>query len=138
MSEGGLLDTHTWVWAMEEDDQLPGKSIKLIDEFQVEQRLFVSAASVWELGNLERAGRVNLRFPLEEWLREAYSDGGPQLIPITGDIALASTRLPGDIHRDPIDRILAATARLYSLTLLTRDKALLSYAKEGHLRALKI
>ncbi len=138
MSESALLDTHTWIWLMEDDDRLSSKSVKMIDEFQFRSCLFVSAASVWELGSLERSGRITLRFPLEEWLRKAYSDGGVQQIPINDKIALASTRLPGEIHRDPIDRILVATARLHSLTLLTRDRLLLAYAEHGHLIARKI
>ena len=138
MSESALLGTHTWIWLMEDDDRLSSRSIKMIDEFQFRSSLFVSAASVWELGNLERSGRITLRLPLEEWLRKAYSDGGVQQIPINDKIALASTRLPGEIHRDPIDRILVATARLHALTLLTRDRLLLSYADHGHLIARKI
>jgi PIN domain nuclease of toxin-antitoxin system len=45
-------------------------------------------------------------------------------------------RLPSQLHDDPVDRILVATARIEGLTLVTRDRALLDYATQGHLRAL--
>jgi PIN domain nuclease of toxin-antitoxin system len=49
---------------------------------------------------------------------------------------MESSFLPGSIHNDPADRIIAATAREYGFTVMTRDRALLAYAAEGHLSAL--
>jgi PIN domain nuclease of toxin-antitoxin system len=59
-------------------------------------------------------------------------------VPVSPWILIESVRLPGKLHRDPADRILAATARENGLTLLTRDDALLEYAAEGHLAARKL
>jgi PIN domain nuclease of toxin-antitoxin system len=55
--------------------------------------------------------------------------------PLTPEIAVESSRLPGPFHNDPIDRILAATARIEGLILVTRDRAILDYARHGHVRA---
>jgi len=46
--------------------------------------------------------------------------------------------VPGNMHRDPSDRILVATAREHGLTLLTRDRDLLAYRRKGHLNVLKL
>ena len=137
ISEAFLLDTHTWVW-VQQGDARGARAATVIEAARAEEGAFVSAISVWELGILEKAGRVVLSHPLEEWLSMAYSVGRLRCVPVSSEIALLTTRLPGDIHRDPADRILAATARLMNLTLLTRDEALLAYARQGYLRARKI
>ncbi len=59
------------------------------------------------------------------------------MLPLTPRILIESTRLPGGLHLDPVDRILVATARELGLTLVTRDKLLLAYARKGHLNARK-
>jgi PIN domain nuclease of toxin-antitoxin system len=55
---------------------------------------------------------------------------------LTPEVLIASQELPGELHRDPADRILGATARQYGYRLLTRDKPLLAYAEAGHLQAI--
>jgi len=50
---------------------------------------------------------------------------------------MESSFLPGSLHRDPADRIIAATAREYGHTVITRDRALLDYARQGHLAAVE-
>jgi len=49
------------------------------------------------------------------------------------ELLIDSQSLPGDIHKDPYDRIIAATAREYGYTVVTRDRALLDYGKAGYL-----
>lgn len=51
-------------------------------------------------------------------------------------ILLGSSFLPGKPPNDPADRIIAATARDLDATLLTRDRMLLDYAEQGHIRAI--
>jgi predicted nucleic acid-binding protein len=59
-----------------------------------------------------------------------------RLAPITPEVAVESTRLPEPFHHDPVDRLLTATARVDGLTLMTRDRRILDYAAQGHVRAL--
>jgi PIN domain nuclease of toxin-antitoxin system len=54
---------------------------------------------------------------------------------LTTSILIESTRIPGEFHGDPADRILVATAREYGMTLVTSDKLLLAYAKRGLVKA---
>jgi PIN domain nuclease of toxin-antitoxin system len=49
---------------------------------------------------------------------------------------VASSFLPQPVHNDPADRILIATAREQNLTIITRDRAILSYGAAGHVRTL--
>ena len=94
--------------------------------------------SVWEAAQKQAAGRLHLRGTVEEWLAESVSDDGLQLIDLEVRDLIASTRLPGGIHGDPTDRILAATAREHNFTLVTHDTELRRYAKQGHLKVHKV
>lgn len=109
-----------------------------VEQWQRKRALFISAISILEVARLEVAGRIRLRTSVEQFLEDAISRNGVQLLPLSARILIASTRLPGNIHRDPSDRLLAATAREHGLALVTRDDALLSYAAQGHLNARKI
>lgn len=53
------------------------------------------------------------------------------------ELLIESQSLPGNIHKDPYDRIIAATAREYGYTVMTRDRALLDYGQEGYLSAVE-
>lgn len=72
-------------------------------------------------------GRIELFGSPRQWLELALSKIGTQVIHIDPDIALDSCQLPGDFHKDPFDRIIVATARISSYTLVTADKKILEY-----------
>src|SRR5487761_1346339 len=110
----------------------------MLETVQAERKLFASAISVLEIAQLEMKGRVHLTSNIHAWLQESFADDGIQLVPLSPEIAVESTRLPGNLHRDPADRILVATARIERLTLLTRDVRLLDYGRKGHLRVRKV
>ena len=82
-------------------------------------------------------GRLALDRDVGEWVHAALSLPGMRLEPLSPEIAVASTRLPGTIHGDPADRMIAATARHISVTLITDDHLLLDYGREGHLKTLQ-
>ena len=85
---------------------------------------------------LEAKGRLRLSLSVEEWMRRALGAPGIQPAPLTPEVAIASTRLPGEPHGDPADRLLIATARETGATLATCDRNILRYGKSGHLRVL--
>ena len=82
-------------------------------------------------------GRLVLDRDVGEWIGAALSQPGVRLEALSPEVAVASTRLPGTLHADPADRILAATARHLGAVLLTDDQLLLEYGKEGHIKTLK-
>lgn len=79
--------------------------------------------------------RVVLAAPPLQWF-EAALETGIELASLTPEILTMSSFLPGSKLRDPADRILAATARVFDFQLVTRDGPLLDYAAAGHLRAI--
>jgi PIN domain nuclease of toxin-antitoxin system len=136
--DGLLLDTHAWIWLMADSGQIAPATKQVVILAQKERVLFASVISVWEAANLEAKGRVQLGAGVHAWLEQSFADDGIQLLPLSPEIAVESTRLPGNLHRDPADRILAATARIEGLTLLTQDARLLEYGRKGHLRTRKV
>lgn len=131
-----LLDTHTFLWMVEGHPRLGTEAGKVLNRAAREERLVVSAITPWEIGVLVTKKRIDLHRELMEWIREALSRPGVTLVPLAPEIAVASTRLPFDMHPDPADRILVATARHLGATLVTADKSLLALSKKGHFRGI--
>jgi PIN domain nuclease of toxin-antitoxin system len=127
-----LLDTHIWVWWVDDNQQLADRQRHLIQD-NVRSGLEVSAISCWEVAKLVQYGRLELACPLDEWMEQALAYPGVQLVELTPRIAIESTKLPGSFHRDPADQIIVATARVYDIPLLTADSRILQYP---HVRTL--
>ena len=83
---------------------------------------------------LAAKGRVQLTLSPEVWFETLLARPGVRLAGLTPKILLASTSLPGTPPTDPADRIIAATARVYGHMVITRDRKLLAYGQEGHIR----
>jgi PIN domain nuclease of toxin-antitoxin system len=97
---------------------------------------YVSAGSALELGRLCASGKISIgRAPLD-YFEDFTSQAGIRVADLKPEILVASSYLPGRIHKDPMDRIFIATARAMNLTLVTRDKTILAYGKEGHVKTL--
>lgn len=132
-----LLDTHAWVWLLNGSERLGPKAKKAIQRSLADEAVLISAISPWEVAMLVAKGRLVLDRDVGEWVQTALSLPGFRLEPISAEVAVASTRLPGVIHSDPADRMIAATARHLGSTLITADQLLLDYGKDGHLKTLK-
>jgi PIN domain nuclease of toxin-antitoxin system len=130
-----LLDTCALIWVL----QAEGLSTSAQDEFRNADAsggsIFVSPISAWELGLLVSKGRIALPAPPNLWFGKVL-DQGVRLAALTPEILVDSSFLPGDLHGDPADRIIAATARAHNLRLMTRDRPLLTYAEAGHIQAI--
>ena len=87
--------------------------------------LWLSPISIWELGMLEERGRVSIPSGFRAWVEEALELFPLTEAPLVREVALRSreVRLP---HRDPADHLLAATALVYGLTLMTADERLVA------------
>ncbi len=85
---------------------------------------------------LEVKGRISLPFSCLEWVQRALRAPGISLADLTPEIAIESTCLPGHFHGDPADRIIMATAKSLGATLITKDRRILTYAKNNHIPVL--
>lgn len=121
-----LLDTHIWVWWIDDNRELKKRHKELINENK-DEGLGVSSISCWEVAKLVEYGRLELACTLEEWMDKALFHPEIQLIELTPKIAMESTKLPGNFHSDPADQIIVATSRIYNIPILTVDKPILDY-----------
>jgi PIN domain nuclease of toxin-antitoxin system len=136
-ASGILLDTHIWIWLFEGSPELSNATVQLLDEAAQQGQLFIPAICVWEVSTLVAKKRLSLSIPLHNWIPEALSKPGVELLALSPEISMESTILPGIFHADPADRIIVATARIKKLALITRDQNIHKYAKQGHLKVIK-
>ncbi len=121
-----ILDTHIWYWWVGDSPRLQMRQRELIEAHQADG-LGVSIFSCWEIAKKNQLGKLELDRPVHEWLDCALAYPGIRLLPLTPDIVVESTSLPGQFHRDPADELIVATARVHACPLLTADAKILSY-----------
>jgi len=121
-----ILDTHIWVSWIAGGSQLPPNYAAFIQS-EMANGLGISAISCWEVAKLVELGRLKLSIPVGQWLNQAISPP-IQLLPLTPEIAVESTQLPGSFHRDPSGQLIVATARHYDCPLVTVDRQIRAYA----------
>ena len=114
-----LLDTHIWLWFLGDRQRLGRRVSQLLQDEGVE--LWLSPISTWEALTLQEKGRIKLPGTIAEWAAKA-TEGFKEAV-LTHEIALASRELR--LHEDPSDRMIAATAKVLDLTLVTADERLL-------------
>ena len=117
-----LLDTHIWFWSYIETGRLSSHVARTLADSQSE--LWLSPVSVWELTILSRKGRLQVRPDISTWVKKSMSDLELIEAPLTMDVALAIPSINFS-HGDAADQFLAATAKVFDLTLITADEHLL-------------
>lgn len=130
-----VLDTHALVWLLQGNPRLGARSREHIETAAVADQAFVAAISVWEIAMLVAKGRLALDREVGDWIEAALGLPGLRLAPLDPRVAVDATRLPGELHGDPADRLIVATARQRSATLITDDKLVLQYSGDGHVKA---
>ncbi len=117
-----LLDTHIWVWSLSD---LPRLVPRVARALAGADEIWISPVSTFELLTLARKGRISLGPSYEGWLQRALSEPVFKEATFTHAVAAETARITLP-HRDPADLILAATARVFGLTLVTSDERLLA------------
>lgn len=117
-----LLDTHILIWWLNDVSRLSAEQREVIESAGADSPLLVSDISLWEVATFYDLGRIRLTVPLREWLDKAVAPPLVRRQGISPAIATELAALPDSFHRDPADRILVATARVFGATLLTHDR----------------
>jgi PIN domain nuclease of toxin-antitoxin system len=130
-----LLDTHIWIWSVEgEDRRVNPESQRRILRAESADQVRVSPVSLFEVTNLSQAGRLHFNRSIEQWIEGALHPSGIRLADLTAEIAIDAGHIPKTGLGDPMDRLLVATARRLDATFVTADRAILTYARGGHVR----
>ena len=119
-----LLDTHTLVWALTEEDRLGVEARRIC--LDTRNKLSVSPVSFWELAIKSSIGKIKLK---ENWcsaFRADLDENAIQWLPVSPEHCHQVERLPF-IHRDPFDRMLVAQAKVEKMALVTFDGHLSKY-----------
>jgi PIN domain nuclease of toxin-antitoxin system len=122
-----LLDTHAWIWLLSSPHKLSSHAKEHIDSAVVNQQVYVSSISVWEMAMLVNKGRLLLTMHAEDWIDTAEKLPFLHFVPIDNGIAFQSVNLPGNIHNDPADRIIVATAIKLKVPIISKDRRIRDY-----------
>ena len=116
-----LLDTHTLIWAVYDQEFLSRRARQILQEPGTE--MLVSAASAWEVATKYRLGKLPSATELAQDFMNVVSASGYSFLSIAPEHALRAGHLPG-LHKDPFDRMLAAQAIHENMILLSNDATL--------------
>ena len=131
-----LLDTHAAVWFFENIPVARAAAEAINAASRDGTPLLVSPITALEIGQLASRGRIDLSATPHRWFRGLLATPGIQLAELSPDLLIASSYLPGTPPRDPMDRILLATARELAATLVTRDREIIAYGEQGNVSVL--
>lgn len=120
-----LLDTHIWLWSHVEPERLGARLRRRLQDATTE--LWLSPISIWELGLLVDRGRFAIEggHSVSNWVDRAFGRAPMNDAALTREVALEARAVRLE-HDDPADRLLAGTARVLDLTLVTADERLLA------------
>jgi PIN domain nuclease of toxin-antitoxin system len=119
-----VLDTHALMWWAEESSKLSKKARQAATAAARRRELIASAFSVFEITTLERRGRIAFKIPLSEWLASLRVLPELTIQPVTDEIAERAGALGDVFPGDPGDRLIAATALVLDVPLITADTKL--------------
>ena len=118
MSEIILLDTHIWIWFINQEwKRFLSSWLNVIETAEL---VGISPVSCYEVALSEARGRLFLPCNVDQWFQEALAPSGISLFPLTPTISTSAVNL-SPIHRDPFDRIIIATAIEYQAKLASID-----------------
>ena len=118
-----ILDTHAAIWFFEDDKRLSKLAIDAI--YDLENMIYVSIASVWEVAIKLSTGKLTFDGGIENFIETIYKNEFELL-----DISPRHTKMVAElpfIHRDPFDRMLVAQAMIEDMTVLTVDENIVKY-----------
>jgi PIN domain nuclease of toxin-antitoxin system len=107
MSQVIILDTHIWIWFINQEfDLFPTHWRKAIE---TADQVGISPVSCYEVALAQQRGRLELPCTADRWFQEALEPTGITLFPLTAEIAYQAVSL-SPVHKDPFDRLIIATA----------------------------
>lgn len=119
-----LLDTHVFLWLRHAPDKIPGHVLASYEN--IDNAIFLSMASVWEMQIKNQLGKLELDLPLDQLIEQQCLNNGLQILGIETSHIYALNNLPSH-HNDPFDRLIIAQAQFEKLQLVSADAAFNRY-----------
>ncbi|MCH8318156.1 MAG: type II toxin-antitoxin system VapC family toxin [Bacteroidetes bacterium] len=113
-----LLDTHTFIWSIEDDKRLSQKAKKGIEN--QDNAIILSIASLWEMSIKISIGKLELKKPFEDVI-SYVREKGIEVLSINFEHTLLVSKLDFH-HKDPFDRLIIAQAKIENMTIVSKDK----------------
>ena len=131
-----LLDTCAAIWLVNGDPMSANSRAAITAAQTGNMGVYVSPMTAWEIATLVAKNRIYLAHSPEDWFDALLGLTGLRLAAMPPKILIASASLPGLPPKDPVDRIIAATGRIFGYSIITRDGELMLYARAGHIEAI--
>lgn len=118
-----LLDTHAWLWWLDDPDRLSSPARQAIDDAVADDAVHISAISAWEVAMLIQKGRLDIGRSADDLVAATGALAFVHFVDVDPRVAVRSVTV--DLPQpDPADRLIAATADFLGLALVTADRHL--------------
>lgn len=124
-----LLDTHTFLWVIFDDEKLSEKAKAAIRN--LDNEIYVSVITYWEISLKYSIGKLELEGITPDELPKQAIEVGIETLEISEDVASTFYKLPKINHKDPFDRLIIWQAIRMNMILISKDKKIADYQKSG-------
>ena len=121
-----LLDTHAWIWWVTESKQLSAQAKKEIIKADT---IGICIISCWEVAMLVARQRIGFKMDVQDWIDMALRRPKIHLLNLEPKATVLSTRLPGQLNGDPVDKLIAATCLIHGMQLVTKDRKITNWGQ---------
>ena len=126
-----LLDTCALLWFSMGNPRFTKETARHVQEAAEEDRLYVSIMTLWEMGYLERKGRLQMEIPCKQMWDLMKEKMNLRVVPITENIVMQFHALDDALHNDPGDRFIVGTALQYKCSIVTGDPKIIAWAEKN-------